>query len=366
MKIACVLTTINVPRVLALYAKHGPDVMFFVVGDRKTPDMEVVDFLTGHVPNHAYYGIDTQHRLGYKCSRLIGENCIQRRNIGFLEALKWGADIVVSIDDDNILLDSGSLLHDGTYFRQIENRLGDSYSALRVVNAQLHSFAYPPFSGLKASSPSGWFDVGALLQPKAEHRGFPHTKRAQPSFESVVDAKVGVAAGICLGDPDIGAVERIANGPTVHGVSEILRSGVVTDPRETWTVFNSQNTAVIRELAPAWFMFPGIGRYDDIFASLVVQRVMRETSHHVHFGRPFVWQQRNSHDLVKDLTLEIMGMQQIERFVGHLNTVAVPSNAATVDYTRAILNTLDARRCLPFEAIEAALAWCDDCEKVLG
>ena len=35
-------------------------------------------------------------------SDLIGWNCIQRRNIGFLEAYRLGAEIVASVDDDNI------------------------------------------------------------------------------------------------------------------------------------------------------------------------------------------------------------------------------------------------------------------------
>jgi hypothetical protein len=63
----------------------------------------------------------------------------------------------------------------------------------------------------------------------------------------------------------------------------------------------SPNTAVIRELIPAWFMMPGVGRHDDIYASLIVQRVARERNLHVHFGPPFTYQQRNKHDLIKDL-----------------------------------------------------------------
>ncbi|MDA8113242.1 MAG: hypothetical protein M0Z43_00735 [Acidithiobacillus sp.] len=337
MKIACVTTTINIPTVLALYAKHGPDVMFFVIGDRKTPDMEVVNFLTDHVPNHVYYGIDTQHKLGWKCSQLIGESCIQRRNIGFLEALNWGADVVVSVDDDNISLDR-------FYF----NRMGVLLESV-------------PFDGAQASSTSGWFDVGQLLSPKSPHRGFPHTKKAEPVFKPVVAAKVGVAAGVCLGDPDISAAERIANGPTVHSVSELLCSGIVVDPQETWTVWNSQNTAVIRELIPAWFMIPFVGRADDIFASLIVQRAMRQTGHVTHFGRPFVFQQRNAHDLIKDLEQETWGARHILEFAYYLE--GIENRASVVELVRAIYIHHFLR--FPEESIAAALAFCEDCERAL-
>lgn len=350
MKTALVLTTINVPRVLALYRAYGPDVHFFIAGDRKSDDEAITNFLID-IPNHSYYGIDLQHSMYPKLSALLGENCIQRRNIATLEAVKWGADVIVMIDDDNIPMSAG-------YFSTFESCFGQ--------NAFKRDWL---FAGLKATSPSGWFDVGQLLQPAAEHRGFPYTKRAQPSFEGSTNVKVGVAAGICMGDPDIGAVERIANGPIVHGVSEILRSGVVTDPNETWTVFNSQNTAFIRELAPAMFMLPGCGRYDDIFASLICQRVMREKGLHVHFGRPFVWQQRNKHDLTKDLVMEIMGMQHIEALAEHLNSDilggVLTQRGTSFDRARTIFALLRNHKTIPASAVEAALVWCGEIEKVL-
>lgn len=40
MKIALISTTINVPRVLALYRAFGPEVEIIVAGDRKTPHDE--------------------------------------------------------------------------------------------------------------------------------------------------------------------------------------------------------------------------------------------------------------------------------------------------------------------------------------
>ena len=336
MRIACITTTINVPHVLALYAKYGPDVMFFVIGDRKTPDEDVVVFLQENVPNHAYYGIDAQYKLGYKCARLIPENCIQRRNIGFLEALKWGADIVVSIDDDNIPI--------GDYFSTFQKFCGAS---------------------IQASAASGWFDVGEMLSPRASHRGFPRIKKSPLIFNAAIAGQIGVFAGICLGDPDIDAVERIANGPTVHGVSEILRSGVVVDPKSTWTVFNSQNTAVVRELVPAWFMIPFIGRADDIFASLIVQRVMRETGLYTHFGSPFVFQQRNQHDLLKDLVNELLCMQQVLPLAKWLNDyLYMNDDKSVLSRVRRIWEGMS-DNILPAKSIDAAKAWCDDCEAVM-
>ncbi len=339
MKTALVTTTINVPTVLELYRRHGPDVVFFVAGDLKTPDdaSHFVYDLGGH-----YLWPESQKQ--WKCSDLIGWNTIQRRNIALLEAVKWGADIIVSIDDDNMPLRPYFAWHD----------YATSYN----------------FSGIKVSSSNGWFDVGQLLDPVAPHRGFPiAVDPTQWSVSHVTDAKVGVAAGICMGDPDVSAVHRLVLKPTVHRVSELLQSGIVVD-LGTHTVFNSQNTALIRELAPAFFMLPGVGRYDDIYASLIMQRVMRDRGLHVHFGKPFVWQQRNPHNLVKDLRGELDGMENIEAFAKYLdNTTFVPPGASIAEELRAIWNGFDqlplSYGLVPPRTVEAALAFLDDMETVL-
>lgn len=340
MKTALITTTINIPWVLALYRKLGPDVMFFIAGDRKTPDITVVEFLAA-ILNHSYYGIDFQHKLGYKCSRLLGENCVQRRNIALLEAVKRGADIIVTIDDDNIPTGGRP------YFDDIECILDMT------------------FDGIEASSPTGWFDPGCLLVPQTKHRGFPDAQLAQAVFNSVVDVRIGVAAGLCLGDPDIDAVTRIAAGPIIHSVSELGRAGVVVDPRKTKTVFNSQNTAFIRELAPTMFMMPGVGRYDDIYASLICQRIMRERGFRVHFGQPFVWQQRNKHNLFSDLRQEIDGMENIEAFARRLDECVVPSDATVAQQVRYIYTDCDLFYQGQSVHKDAAFAFLDDIEKVL-
>lgn len=354
MKTALITTTINVPKVLALYRKLGPDVRFFVAGDHKTP-REAYDFVLG-MENTQIAMPESGHQ--YKCSALVGFDTVRRRNIALLEALKAGADTIVTIDDDNLGIGLD-------YFDHFERLLDVQF--LRPG----HLFLTPnnPFNGLKASSPSHWFDAGQLMIPQTPHRGFPYDKKAQPSYEPITDAKIGVAAGLCLGDPDIDAVTRIALAPSVHGVSELARAGVVVDPKENWTVFNTQNTAFIRELAPAMFCAPGLGRFDDIVASLITQRVMRSRGLHVHFGQPFVWQQRNSHNLIKDLEEEVWGMKHLTMFADYLDRTdiwnAMPPNASVCDELRTMWTDILTFGLIPHEAAHAALAFLDDCEGVL-
>lgn len=341
MKTALITTTVNVPTVLELYRQHGPDVAFFVAGDAKTPSAAYEFCET--LPN-CHWFMHGEDR-GWRCDPLIGPNSIQRRNIALLEAVKWGADIIVSVDDDNIPIDTAGGFN-RTYFQQFDAAL----------------FQH---DGIKVSSPTGWFDVGQLLDPIAPHRGFPISiDGSKYEVSHVTNAKVGIAAGICLGDPDISAVVRIARGSVAHRVSELLNSGIVVDPG-THTVFNSQNTAFICELAPAFFMLPGVGRYDDIYASLIMQRVMRERGLHVHFGKPFVWQSRNPHNLVKDLRGEIDGMEHIEELASYLDSFEFDKPVSTMEIVKDIHAGLSHLPWMPQQTVEAALAFLADMEEVL-
>lgn len=348
MKVALITTTINVPRVLELYRRCDDSMLapiptqrtrFFVAGDLKTP--VAASSFCADLPGTTFLSPEFQRSCNYACSELIGWNTVARRNIALLEALKWGADLIVTIDDDNIPLGSD-------YFYNFRTTLLDSHG------------------GLLVDTPRSWFDPGELLVPKTKHRGFPFQMKSEVGFSPVIGAKVGVAAGLCLGDPDIDACTRIATNPTVQSVTELGRAGVVLDPRKHWTVFNTQNTAFIRELAPAMFCAPGLGRYDDIFASLVTQRVMRERGTHVHFGPPFVHQQRNQHDLVVDLRAEIDGMDHVLKLSRYLDELRFAPGMSVIAQVRGIYTGLKFEKWYPQIGVEAAMAWCDDCERAMG
>lgn len=335
MKFALVTTTINVPHVLKLYRACTTDVRFFVVGDRKTPKEAYEFALT--LDNTQISMPESGHQ--WKCSELIGFNCIQRRNIGFLEALKWGASAVLSIDDDNIPL------HALSFFKDLR----------AVLEGR--------FDGVGARGEYHWIDPGQYLRPPAKHRGFPNSVTHEAVYQPIVGAKVGVAAGMCLGDPDIDATTRMVNAPDVQQVSQLVENGIVAH-HQTWTVFNSQNTAILREFLPAWFMWPGVGRHDDIYASLVVQRVMRERNYCVHLGKPFVVQQRNAHDLVKDLRAELDGYDQVIKLTRLLDELPLLGKSVVED-CRRIWDLLAHTPWVPERTVSAAFAYLDDCESVL-
>lgn len=345
MKIALCTTTINVPRVLSWYraaADTGPDPFdhpgvtsprFFVAFDEKTdPGAYIFCSDVGNTK-----GISLSEQKAWKCFEPIGPNSIQKRNIAFLEALKWGAEIIVSVDDDNLPLTNG-------YFSE-------------------HQCGLDTFDGIKVIGKNGWVDPGEYLRPKAKHRGFPTQVDHHVSHVHAIHERVGVSAGMCMLDPDVDAATRIVAAPDIQQVSVLAESGFIVH-NSSWTVFNSQNTAIRREFVPAWGMVPHTGRYDDIYASLIVQRVMRDRGAHVHFGRPFVFQDRNEHNLIKDLRLEVEGMENLQK-VARVLDHTILSNKSVIDDCRQIWRTLSTTDIFPGQSIKAMEAWLSDCEGVL-
>jgi len=356
MKTALILTTINVPHVLALYRRFDPSVRFFVACDEKTPKA-AYDFCAS-ISDCEAYSPDRQKELGWECSPLIGWNTIARRNIALLEALKWGAELIVSVDDDNIPMGAAYFIN---YFKMFDDKVYfDDPSTPPITWNRA-------WSGLKVSG-RGWFDPGQLQFPLTGapvcQRGFPQQLPSCLSFEPVVDARIGVAQGAVLGDPDTSAVDRMSRHPAVHQVSEVLRAGVVSDPRTTWAPLNAQNVAFLRALAPCFLMVPQWQRYDDIWAGLIAQRVMREQGLVVHYGRPFVLQQRNEHNLVSDLKSELFGMQYTVEFADWLSKLHL-SDTPLLAMVQLIYTELQQFYWMPTGIVELAIAWVSDCKKAL-
>lgn len=341
MRIALVTTTIRIPTVLRRYRELDPSVVFYVIGDRKTPHDEV-RALIGEVDDARYYSDADQEQLGYKCSEIIGWNKIQRRNIGVLEAAKDNFDVIVSIDDDNIPLHR-------TYLDDFRRIFTNGYN------------------GLEFDSDTGWFNVGEFLHPKVFHRGFPHELRSgDPRLRSrpVSGVQVGVAAGLWLGDPDIDAVDRLVLRPNVVGVSDAVGTGIIVAKR-CWSPFDSQNTAFRADLFPLMLVLAGVGRFDDIWGSYIAQRVMAETGHQVHYGPPLVWQERNEQSIWRNLQDELYGMENTLAFCEDLGKLDC-DGPTVVDKLRMLYDGLRGLSYVPPIVPELGLAWCDDCETALS
>lgn len=299
--VALITTTINVPHMLTHYVNDWlntdevwgtGDVDIVVAGDVQTPS-EAEDFVTNI--GGTYIGVDSMLAKRWRTDKHVGHRSIQRRNIALLHAISSGADLIITVDDDNT--------PSTKYFRSLLDQL--DYREQRMFSAT-----------------SGWFNPCSLLYPRTIARGFPLAERHPHEMAGVYtwqNAKVGVVNGLTTGDPDIDAIERLVNWPKAqHLVSEtniVLAKG-------TWAPFNTQNTAFVRELAPLMQCLVGVGRYDDIFMSFIARVIMDALGWHVSYGEPSTFSERNDHDIVVDLEKEMYGYKKQAALIEALRNFA--------------------------------------------
>lgn len=315
MKTALVTTTINVPVLLKDYVKDikqqgYSDVEVIVIGDKKTP-IETEKFCDNLAKTTqfkiSYYSPAAQDEYLKKYRELanfLPWNCIQRRNLAILMAYEQGAEVIITIDDDNYLAH--------TDYIGGHSKVG-CVSRLNVITAD-----------------NGWYNVCEPLVEaqgrKFYHRGYPILERGKKNCvikESSKEGRVIVNAGFWLEDPDVDAVTRLACPVDVIGYS---RNDNFALDIGTWAPFNSQNTALHRDCIPAYFLCSNIGRFDDIWASYMVKKVADHLHDYISFGFPLVKQARNPHDLWVDADQERFGMQLTDIFCEWLRKVQLNGN----------------------------------------
>ena len=348
MNITLITTTIYNPVVLELYRQMGPDVRFVIAGDKKTPHDQVRE-LCESLGNAVYLSPDDQDALSYESLAITPWNCIMRRNIALLEAIRGGADVVVTIDDDNIPVKPRC------YFPWFEQLLSTSYTGLLAGGATTIT---------QQHGPQSWFNIGDFVDPPIAHRGFPSYELPWGNeMAGVTDARIGVVAGLWYGDPDINAAERLVRGPEVLGWSPVVNNGLAVG-LGTWAPFNSQNTAYLGRLAPLMAVLPFVGRYDDIWASYIAERIMWEQGYHVCYGPPFTWQERNEQSVMRNLKDEVYGMEHTLQFCLWLGELEL-GDGSPVEMLGRVWDAAQALDWLPQRLRDFGLAWVRDLERVL-
>jgi reversibly glycosylated polypeptide len=355
---AIVVPTINVPTNLTEWATQlDPDHdIIVVVGSQKTPHDAVESFIeTLPVPTE-YMHPDAPVSTQWKTSALLERNHHHRRNLGVLQALSYGKtlmeplELLITIDDDNYPLTPRWV--------DIASRLLAEPNTRQVVHSEV-----------------GWWNAGLLCNPTVTHRGFPIGLRShdiqgiKSEYLDPRGERIGVVAGLWKGDPDIDAIERIALNPQVRYVS-----ASVTLEARTWCPFDSQSTVLAGDLTPMLCMWTSVGRYDDIWASYLLRAVMDPLGWHVTYGYPLVRQDRNKHDLLKDLAAETYGMQHTERLCSELREISAEIKTSVENgdgatspwqyFKYAVARVSDVCYWLPERTINTLQVWCDDVDEI--
>ena len=269
MKKFIISTTINPPTEAIKKFDNLKDWNLIVSGDLKTPP-------NYKLKNGIYISPKDQEKISKKLSNLIGWNCIQRRNFAMIMAYKQEADIIATIDDDNI-----------PFANWGKNLLIESkVSANKYITKE---DAFDPIS--------------VTNYKHLWHRGFPlqilKNKNKNKDIKKI-NSDFDIQADFWNGDPDIDAVCRMEHAPECK-----FQTSVFPFTSNKMSPFNSQNTYLKRKVMEHYFLFPHIGRMDDIWASYYVEA----KGFKVLYNKPSVYQQRNVHDLTKDMKKEYIGYE---------------------------------------------------------
>ena len=208
-----------------------------------------------------------------------------------------GADIIATVDDDNIPLDGW----------------GKNLFVGNEVEVDYYTTSLDVFDPIFVTEYSNLW-----------HRGFPLQYVSKRDAKLVDKRKIKclVQADFWNGDPDIDAVCRITQMP------EVKFSEFKPFASEKISPFNSQNTFLHRDVIPYYMVIPHIGRMDDIWGAYALQQDLKEShGNFVVYNKATVYQDRNEHDLTIDMEEEMIGYRNNPKLISDGYRSVLPENA---------------------------------------
>ncbi|MDR3137782.1 MAG: STELLO glycosyltransferase family protein [Tannerellaceae bacterium] len=264
-------------------------ITFIVIGDVSSPAEFALEGCD-------YYSIGRQEGLGFALSQSLPVRHYARKNIGYLVAMRGGAEVIQETDDDNIPYGE---------FWEVSEEVGE----------------------VGVYEGSGWTNVYKLFTNEAVWpRGFSlaHIKEAvtPPPLMYSKGYKYPIRQGLADANPDVDAVYRLTGVLPVKFAEDKTR--LVGLGRGSWCPFNSQNTVWYAEAygllyLPSYCSF----RMTDIWRSFVAQRICWENDWGVLFHHATVSQERNDHNLLGDFADEVVGYLHNGRIVEELEKLSL-------------------------------------------
>lgn len=287
MKKYIVITSIFPPSKAVETFSQLLDYNTIIVGDKKTPDEYFSDYYT-------FLSVKQQEDLGYKLCNDLPYNHYCRKNIGYIYAIKQGAEVIIDTDDDNMPYPDWS-------FPEFEGKFDftDSKGFINIYSFFTNQNIWP--RGFPLDEVRKGYD--------------PYFMRY---FHRVEPCSVGIWQGLADDDPDVDAIYRLLTGSACYFNK---RNPVVLGPG-TYSPFNSQNTAFRKELFPLLYMPATVTpRFTDILRGYIAQPIMWLYGYLLGVTQATVYQERNEHDLMKDFESEIPMYLQSRKVVETVSEV---------------------------------------------
>lgn len=279
--------------VLNQFAKEAKEnnIDFILVGDTKSPR----DF---NLDNCDYYSIERQESLSFQLVENLPTKHYARKNVGYLQAIAKGANIIIETDDDNI-----------PYENFWEARV-------KKQDAQIYDNG-------------GWTNVYKYFTEKhIWPRGFAleHILDKLPELDGLTSLNSPIQQGLADENPDVDALYRL----TLPLPVTFNKRANIALANHSICPFNSQNTTWFKEAFPLLYLPSYCSfRMTDIWRSFVAQRITWSCDWVVLFHSSTVWQDRNDHNLMKDFEDEISG---------YFNNLNIMSELSNLKLKKGVIN----------------------------
>ncbi len=296
------------------------------IGDKKTPAVWQKDGVR-------YLGPQEQTALSYATTPLLPWNTTARVLLGFLEAMREGADCITQIDDDNILYENFAIpTFDATY---------KAAGGVPFVNI------YKEFTD-------------APVWP----RGYPldRIKEAHAPEVSEVAVQVGVWQHLADNETDVDAIYRLtSNAPvTFTGQDSIILQEKTVCP------FNCQSTTFRKETFPLLYLPSFVHpRVSDILRGFVAQPILWAHGFVLGFTPALVRQDRNPHNYLNDFEAELPIYLHAEQMCQIAAEATRPGRSMAEQLTD-VYTALVAKGLVPKEELPLLAAWNADVAKLLS
>ena len=321
-----VITSINEPTEGVKKFSEIDGWKLIVVGDRKSPE---IPSMTGNFRFWRFISVD--ERFGaytHECR----ENSYARKNIGYLYAMREGAEIIAESDDDNI-----------------------PYKGWGDVQMGVQ--------GVTVYSGATLFNIYRLFKDGYWPRGYPLQDINADQAVEVAEGERNIGVWQFLADlnPDVDAISRMTKPEKPDYWGGIPRSAL---DKNTYCPFNSQNTFWSKDCFPLMYLPQTVTmRFCDILRGYVAQRILWEKDLFLGFGEATVYQVRNDHDLFKDFIDELPVYMYVGEVVEILESMTLSGSFPEMLFQ--VYKELSMHGIVESSELIALNAWNEDVKEVL-
>jgi hypothetical protein len=323
-----IITSIFEPTEAVIEFSKLSEYKLIVAGDKKSPH-------NWQCNNVTFLSVDDQEGLDFSLSKVLPYNHYCRKMIGYLYAIQNGASMIIDTDDDNI---------------------------------PKQNWKFPDFNGKFDCIPGDKGFINIYQHYTDDHiwpRGLPLNKittQYHDVFSAISEKNVniGIWQGLADEDPDVDAIYRL----TSNKLCKFREKEPCVIEQGTLTPFNTQNTAIRKELFPLMYLPTYVTfRFTDILRGLIAQPIMWLYGYHLGFINATVVQKRNPHDFMVDFESELPMYKYTEKVI-ELVSASIHSNQSISDNLYNSYDALLKNDIVTDKEMKTLSAWLKDIDKL--